>query len=253
VTGGSVENVNRVREGQVDLGFTLAVTAYEAYHGGQDYDVPVEDLRAVAPLYPNVTHVLVPAGSPARSLTDLRGERGSVGSAGSGTEQVSQQLLEAHGLSYEDIEVRYLSVSESSAALRDGAIAGAIFSVGYPAAAVLEATTTGDVRLLPVGGEVREDLLERFPYYQEGTIPEGAYPGVEEAIPTVAMMNWIVALESLDGRVVEELLDVIEEDREELVRVHEMARQIDLSLLEDAPIPLHPAAEAWLETRRSGG
>ena len=247
VTGGSVENVNRVREGQIDLGFSLALTAYEAHRGGQDYERPVEGLRVVAPLYPNVIHVLVPGGSGAGSLADRAGARVSVGSAGSGTEQTSQQLLEAYGITYDEIEVQYLSFSESSAALRDGALDAAILSVGYPAAAVLEATTTGDVRLLPVDGEGRRTLLERYPYYSEGEIPTGVYPGVERAIPTVAMLNWIVGMESLDPSVVTGVLNTLREDREELVRVHDMARQIDLSVLEDAPIPLHPAARRWIE------
>lgn len=247
VTGGSVENVNRVREGQIDLGFSLGVTAYEAYHGGQDYSRPVEELRVVAPLYPNVIHVLVPGGSPVRSLADLEGRRVSVGSAGSGTEQTSQQLLEAHGVTYDEIDVQYLSFSESSAALRDGALDAAILSVGYPAAAVLEATTTGNVRLLPVEGEARRTLLERHPYYSDGEIPPGVYPGVEGAIPTVSMLNWIVGMESLDPSVVTSVLNTLRDDRVELVRVHEMADRIDLSSLRRAPIPLHPAARRWIE------
>jgi len=247
VTGGSVENVNRVREGQIDLGFSLALTAYEAHAGGEDYPDPVADLRIVAPLYPNVVHVLVPGGSTATSLADLAGTRVSVGSAGSGTEQTSRQLLAAFGVTYDEIDVQYLSFAESSAALRDGAIDAAILSVGYPAAAVLEATTTGDVRILPVEGGGRDALLRRHPYYSAGQIPPGVYPGVDREIPTVSMLNWIVALESLDPTVVSGVLNTLREDRVELVRVHEMARQIDLSSLEDAPIPLHPATRRWLE------
>ncbi len=115
VTGGSVENVNRLREGQIDIGFALSVSAYEAYHGGQDYVEPFETLRIVAPLYPNLVQVLVPRGSRATSLEELAGKRISVGSAGSGTEQVARQLLEAYGMSYDDVEERFLTFSESAA------------------------------------------------------------------------------------------------------------------------------------------
>lgn len=247
VTGGSVENVNRVREGQVDLGLSLAVTVHQAYYGGGDYENPVTELRVAAPLYPNVSHVLVPRGSEASSLAEMAGKRISVGSAGSGTEQTSRQILAAYGLDYDDIDVRYLSFSESSAALRDGAIDAAILSVGYPAAAVLEATTTGGVRLLPIQGEARRTLLERYPYYGSGTIPAGVYPGVEREIATVSMMNWVVGLEGLDGTVVSGLLNVMRDERVQLVSVHEMARQIDLDALDEAPIPLHPAARLWME------
>ena len=246
VTGGSVENVNRLREGQIDLGFGLAVTVYEAYHGGLDYDAPFRILRVVAPLYANLVHVLVPRGSSVESIGELAGARISVGAAGSGTEQVARQILEAYGLSPGDVEARYLTFSESAASLRDGAIDAAIISVGYPAAAVLEATTTGGARLLPLDPDRIEALKSEYPYYSSGVIPEGSYPGVNRAITTVAMMNWIVATEQLDPDVVETLLEVLRDDRRALGQVHEMAGQIDLAALAESPVPLHPQAEEWL-------
>lgn len=249
VTGGSVENVNRVLAGQIDLGFSLAVTAFQAFNGVGDFTQPAPGLRIVAPLYANVTHILVPGSSTARTLGDLRGKRVSVGSAGSGTEQVSQQLLALHGLTYDDIDPQYLTFSESAAALRDGAIDGAIFSVGYPASAVLEATTTGDVRLMGIDPERVVALREEHPYYSAGIIPAGAYPGVEAEITTVAMMNWLVASETLEDDVVRAVLNVFATDRVSLEQVHEMAAQIDLARLDDAPIPLHAATDAWLSAR----
>ena len=246
VTGGSVENLNRLREGQIDLGFSLAISVYEAFHGGEDYGGAFSSLRILAPLYPNVVHILVPRGSVAASLADLRGGRISVGAAGSGTEEVARQLLAVHGMTYEDVDARFLTFAESSSSLRDGAIDAAIFSVGYPAAAVLEATTTGGARLLPMEGERVEELLERYPYYTRGSIPAGAYAGMEEEVSTVAMMNWIVARENLDSDVVTSLLDILQHEREALKRVHEMAGQIDLAVLAEAPIPVHSAAGRWM-------
>lgn len=247
VTGGSVENVNRLREGQIDMGFALAVSAYEAFHGGADYGEPFGALRVVAPLYANMIHVLVPRGSNATSLGDLAGTRISVGAAGSGTEEVARQLLGAYGLDYEDVDARFLTFSETAASLRDGAVDGAIISVGYPAAAVLEATTTGGARLLPIEPERVALLQERFPYYLSGRIPAGAYPGVDAEISTVAMMNWIVSSDDLEGDVVERLLGILRDDLASLEQVHEMAGQIDLASLENAPVALHPATQAWLD------
>ncbi len=246
VTGGSVENINRLREGQIDLGFALSVSIFEAFHGGEDYVGPFRSLRILAPLYPNMVHILVPRGSSATSLGDLAGARISVGAAGSGTEEVARQLLAVYGLSYEDVDARFLTFSESSASLRDEAIDGAIISVGYPAAAVLEATTTGGARLLSFDTERVEALQERYPYYAPGTIPKGVYSGMASDVATVAMMNWIVAPESLESDVVMRLLDILRDRKASLEQVHEMATQIDLGALRNAPIPIHPATEAWL-------
>jgi len=247
VTGGSVENVNRVVNGEMDFGFSMATTVYEAYAGGSDYPEPLETLRIIAPLYPNVTHVLVSRSSHASSIADLAGQRVSVGSPGSGTEQLARQVLEAYDIGYEDIETRYLSFSESANALRDGAIDAALISVGYPAAAVLEATTTGDARILQIDSSTQRLLAGRYPYYMPGMIPAGTYPGVATDIPTVAVMNWIVATEALDGSVVRLLLNILRDQRDQLVQVNAIANQIHVEALRSAPIPLHPAAAAWLE------
>jgi len=229
------------------LGFCLAISCYEAFHGGQDYGSPFESLRVVAPLYPNMLHILVPRGSTATSLAELEGAKISVGSAGSGTEEVARQILGVYGMTYDDVDARFLTFSESSASLRDGAIDAAIISVGYPAAAVLEATTTGGARLISVEPDRIAALRERYPYYSPGRIPVGAYPGIETDVTTVAMMNWIVGTKDLDREVVEGLLGVLRDKKSDLEQVHEMAGQIELSALADTPIPLHPATEAWLE------
>ncbi|MDA0327726.1 MAG: TAXI family TRAP transporter solute-binding subunit [Gemmatimonadetes bacterium] len=249
VSGGSVENVNRLASGQMDLAMVIAMTAYQAQKGEGDFTQAVPGLRAVAPLYPNLTHILVPARSAARSVADFAGYRVSVGAAGSGTEQLSRHVLEAHGLTYDDIEPRYLSFGESSAALRDGAIDAAIISVGYPAAAVLEASTTGSMRLIGIQPNVLGRMLAEHPYYSPGEIPSGAYPGVDAVVPTLAVLNWVVAMESLDGDVVTILLNIMQDDRVSLERVHDMAKQIDMGRLASPPVPLHPAAAQWLSQR----
>jgi len=249
VSGGSVENINRIAAGQMDLGMVLAVTAYQAQRGLGDWEEAVPGLRILAPLYPNLTHVMVPRNSTDTGIGDLAGKRVSVGPPGSGTEQMARHLLAAHGLSYEDLEPRYLSFSESSSALRDGAIDAAVISVGYPAAAVLEATTTAGVRLLPIDPEVVTSMQEEHPYYTVAEIPAGAYPGVDETLQTAAVHNWIVGMDTLEDEVVEILLDILANDRASLERVHNMATQIDLARLEDPPILLHAATERWISER----
>ncbi|MDT8342071.1 MAG: TAXI family TRAP transporter solute-binding subunit [Longimicrobiales bacterium] len=251
VSGGSVENVNRVLAGQVDLGFALSVSIREAVDGGA---VGAGRLRVVAPLYPNLVHVMVREGAGIGALAELAGKRVSVGSPGSGTEQTARQLLAVAGLDYDGVDERFLSFSESAAALRDGAIDAAILSVGFPASAVLEGTTGGGVGLLALSEDEVAALTGAYPTYQGGYVPPGVYPGVGAPIRTVAMMNWVVARDDLPGDVAEHLLNILAGSGVSLGEVHEMARQIDLNALGRAPAPLHPASEAWraARTREAG-
>ena len=253
VSGGSVENVNRLRGRQTDLAFATGNTVYEAFSGGQDYPEAVADLRILAPLYPNMTHIVVRRGSTATSLADLAGGIVSVGPPGSGTEQMSRQILEAYGLTYEDVTERFLSFPESATALKDGAIDAAIISVGYPAAAVLEATTTGGARLIAMEPARVDALRAKYPYYTHGEIPAGIYPGADEALHTAGVMNWVVAMADLPDEVVAGVLRLLTDERADLAQVHDMVNQIHMEALGAAPIALHGVTQAWVEANLPGG
>ena len=248
VTGGSVENVNRVAHGEMDLGLAMMTTIHRAYNGGSDFPEPLSDLRLVAPVYPNRVHVVAARNSPVQSISELRGRRVAVGSPGSGTEQVAREVLAAHDLSYDDIDARYLSFRESSDALRDRAVDAAFFAAGYPVSAVLEVMTSRAGRLLSIDRERRQILTQRFSYYREGVIPSAAYPGVADDVATIVVLNWIVAREDLDASVVQLVLDIIREHKPDLEQVHVIARQIDLEvLLQPPPIPYHTETRRWIE------
>jgi TRAP-type uncharacterized transport system substrate-binding protein len=89
------------------------------------------------------------------------------------------------------------------------------------------------------------EVSRRYPYYIGGSIPAGSYPRHNEAIPTVAVMNWMVGRDDLDPTVVQSLLDILNDEMATLRQSVEIAAQIDLANLATAPIPLHDAAEAW--------
>lgn len=247
VSGASVENIKRMQQGQIELGFGLTSTIVGAFNGtSEEFPEPVPDLRIVAPMWPQPVNVLVPRGSDVQTLYDVRGLRVAVGPAGSGTALVSRDLLEAHGLSFDDIQTQYLTFSESSAAIRDGSIDVAVIPVGFPAAAILEATTVADLRILSIEGPQIDSLIAEKPYYYQSVIPGGTYRGSDEDVPSVFEMNWVFAPESLDAEIVRLVLDVYLEDRERMNQVNDIIERIDLDDLRSAPIPLHPAAEEWL-------
>ncbi len=121
-TGGTAENIDNLEKGlnQFALTDSLAVMAYE----GRDlyYERPQTYLGAVMPLYPEVARLLVPAGSPVRSLSDLAGRRVAVGRKGSGVLVTARQILEASGLRSDAVHPVYLGMGEGLLALRDGTV-----------------------------------------------------------------------------------------------------------------------------------
>lgn len=247
VTAASVENVRRLEQGQIDLGMSIAVTVREGYNGEGEFEEPFSTMRIVAPMWPNPLNLMVPANSGIRSVADLTGRRVSVGAPGSGTVTVARMVLEAYGMSFDDIDEQYLSFSESSAAIRDGAVDAAFLEVAFPASAVMEATTTGSARLLDVAGPEIDAMIAQRPYFFPYVIPGGSYRGIDQDVQTIAELNWIVAREDLPDDVATAVLDILSDERQQLIEANSAVEQIDLENLRRAPIPLHPATEAWLE------
>ncbi|MCH8506623.1 MAG: TAXI family TRAP transporter solute-binding subunit, partial [Ectothiorhodospiraceae bacterium] len=145
VTGASVENMGLIFRGDSDLALVLADTAYQAYNGTGAFEGrQIENTRALASVYPNAVQLVTLAGSGVESVQDLKGKRVSVGAPGSGTELNARALLEANGLSYDDIRVQRLNFNETADALRDGDIDAGFWSVGPPTSSILNLATTRD-------------------------------------------------------------------------------------------------------------
>src|SRR5437868_8009368 len=124
-TTASVDNMKLIRDGKADVAFTLADTAYDAVNGKGSFASPEKpaDAKALAVLYSNLTHLVVKDGAGINSVTDLKGKRVSMGSAGSGTEIIANRTLEAYGLDpAKDIQRERLGAQDSANALRESKI-----------------------------------------------------------------------------------------------------------------------------------
>ena len=87
VTAGTVDNLKFIANGSADLGFALADSLDDAYHGrGVFADFGAIPARAIAVLYDNHNHIVTLVGSDITSVSDLRGHVVSTGAPGSGTE-----------------------------------------------------------------------------------------------------------------------------------------------------------------------
>ena len=106
-TGGSVANINMLKEGSIDLAFVQNDIAYYAMHGTEMFEgKQVDGLQGIAALYPETCQFITLDKTGIKSIKDLKGKRVAVGPAGSGAEANARQILEAYGITYDNIEVR---------------------------------------------------------------------------------------------------------------------------------------------------
>ncbi len=243
VTAASVENLGFLAQGSADLGFSLADTAADAVAGRGRFPSALP-VVALASLYDNVTHVVVPADSPARTVADLRGRRVSTGSPNSGTEVIAERVLEAAGLDpARDVTLERLGVSESAAALKDGKIDAFFWSGGLPTAAVMElAATPGvSVRLLSDADLVPRLNEAHGPLYGVLEVPEGVYRGVPR-VRVSTVRNLMMVRRDMPEDLAYRITRLLFEKKAELAAAHAAARDLDPARAAVAPVPFHTGA-----------
>lgn len=250
-TGASIANVNLLKQGSVDIIFVQNDVAKYALDGiellkGQAY----ADLRGMACLYNETIQIVALESSGIKSLADLRGKRVSVGAAGSGVEANARQILEAVGLTYNDIKVQYLSFSESANNLKDGNIDAAFTTAGIPTAAIQDLAVSKKIVLVPVEKAIADKLIAKYPFYAVTTVPAGTYQNQNAPVQTVAVKSMLAVSSKLSADLVYELLKTMYANTDRLIAAHSQGKNIKLdSALEGMSIPLHPGAEKFFKEK----
>jgi uncharacterized protein len=243
---GSVQNLNRLRDGTADLGLTtmdataprndLSPAAADAEQARAAQSVP---LRALGRIYDDYVQIVVRSDSRLRSVTDLEGRRVAVNTPGSGTALIAGRVLKTAGISVIDSD---LGVADGMAALEHKKVDAVIWSGGIPTPSIADTASRTKLRLLPLG-DLADTLRATYgSVYRPATIPPGRYPGTEE-VATLASANLLVARADADPAMVTAVLSTIFDRRDAIGLVVPAANATDRrTAIWTGGLSLHPAA-----------
>jgi uncharacterized protein len=250
-TGGSVYNVNTMRQGELDFGVVQSDIQYNALKGvGGEFEGqgPFDDLRAVFALHPEPFTLVARADAGIGSFDDLKGKRVNVSDPGSGSRATFGVLMEAKGWAMDDFALASeLKSAEQSQALADNKVDAIAFIVGHPNGSIQEATTTTDAKLISVSGPEVDALVEANPYYTKTVIPGGMYAGNPEDTETFGVGATFVTTADMPEEVVYELVKAVFENFEDFKKLHPAFASLDKEEMTRAGLsaPLHPGAERY--------
>ena len=226
-TGATVANINMLKDGSVDLAIVQNDITYYAVNGTEMFkDKKVENLRGIAALYPETCQIITLESTGIKSIADLKGKRVAVGAAGSGAEANARQILEAYGITYDDIDEQFLSFGEAASALKDGNVDAAFVTAGFPTAAVQDITSQNKVRLLPIEADKADALIAKYPFYTKTVIPAGTYAGFDEEVPGISVMAMLVATDKVDEKLGYDITKALFDNLEKLQAAHSAAKHI---------------------------
>ncbi|MDP4532817.1 TAXI family TRAP transporter solute-binding subunit [Marinobacter salarius] len=249
-TGGSVYNLNAIRQGELDLAVAQSDWQYHAYNGTSQFeeDGKNEKLRAVFSLHPEPFTVVASKGSGIKTFEDLAGKRVSVGNPGSGQRATAEVLMDEMGWTMDKFSLpAELKAAEQSQALCDGNIDAFFYTVGHPSGAIKEATTSCDSVIVSVNNEATKKLVADNPYYREAVIPGGMYRGSDDDVTTFGVAATFVSSTEVSEDVVYEVVKAVFENFDSFKRLHPAFANLKKEeMVSDAlSAPLHPGAAKY--------
>jgi TRAP transporter TAXI family solute receptor len=257
VTDGSVDNIDQVAAGKADLGLCTSDSALAAYEGTGAFSSGRRKFTALARVYDNYVHVVVPMASKATELVHLNPNPDDpnarklvvgVGPKNSGTEIVANLILDGAGI---DVIRRNMTLGQMVTAIQPqgrsnrGAIDAFIWSGGVPTEPIAALQDSIGFRLLDIRDQAQNIAATKFGGFVVSAVPPSQY-GLAKSVPTLAVPNYLIARANLPDSWAWWTVNTLFRRQNDLIPKHPEAGALDpRSAIATMPVPLHPAAERW--------
>lgn len=256
-TDGSVENINRLKSGELTLAIVQsdlaadAVSASGPFAGG----MPLTDLRSIVGFYPQLLTVLVKAEGEVKSADDLKGKRVAVGVPGA-PEPMFADFLEGLGWSKADLGgIVEMPRPEQIPALCDGKIAAVVVTAPHPNGFVREALAACHLSILDLSGPAIDSAVAAHPAYSPAKLDLGLYAGQSGTVQSFGPRAVLVTTAKLDDTTVERLLNGITKHLDDLKKAHPAFAAMDAAGIASANglgAERHPAAVKYVADKKLG-
>lgn len=249
-TGGSIENLNSVRNGDVDFAFAQSDWQANAYLGTGVFtdQGPNKDLRAVMSLHGEAMTLVARDDSGIKTLDDLKGKRVNIGNPGSGMRATMEEVMRAKGW---DMNVFALASelrsSEQAQKLCDNQIDAFIFATGHPNGSVQEVTTTCDTHIVDFTGPAIDQLIKEHSYYAKASIPGNMYRGTPNDVQTFGVRATLVSSAKVDEEIVYQMVKAVFDNFEKFKLAHPILSTLNPEhmITRGLTAPLHDGAKRY--------
>ena len=248
-TGGSIYNINTIRQGELEFGVAQSDWQYHAYNGTSKFEDQgkFENLRAVFSVHPEPVTVIAGGDSGIDTLTDVKGMRLNIGNPGSGTRGTWEVIEEALGWDRSDLKLAAeMKSAETGQAVCDGKIDAYFWLVGHPSALTQESLASCNAKLVNVEGPEIDKLVADNPFYRKATIPAGMY-GDNPEINTFGVGATFVTSADVPEEVVYVVVKAVFENFDQFKKLHPaFANLTPEEMIRDSlSAPLHAGAEKY--------
>ena len=244
--GAGIANVRGVDEDKAEIGFGNSISTVDGIAGAEPFPRKTANVCNIATLYPQYFQVVVMADSRINSIADLKGKSIAVQTRGNTAEVITQHILKAHGLSYNDMKVNFqASYTDSVSLMKDGHAQAFTLGTTIPASSVMDLAAGREVKVLDLSASL--DAMKKInPGYTLVNIKGGTYPKQDKDVKVIGYATHLIASCKLPEARVHAMTKTIAENIRDLVLVNKaMEGLTPKEMAEDIGVPFHPGARKF--------
>ena len=246
-SGASKANVQLVTAGSAQMSILQSDVLNYAHNGagGETMFDGAADMNSlwVAGVY-NETVQLVTSPS-ITDIAQLKGKTVCVGDVGSGTALNAAQVLEAYGMTFDDINVMYDSFAGGADALKNGQCDAAFTVAGAPTPALTDLATTYSFNMPSLSDEAVAYLTSNYPFLVQENLSGDTYPCLNGDVVCVAVKAVFTASKDLSEDVVYEITKAMFDNQAELANAQAKFGFLNPEDAVAGSFDLHPGAEKY--------
>lgn len=254
IPGSGKSNPLLVSEGQeAQIGYCYINMSGDAFNGDGEFTTPASDMRSLMSLNTiQYLTAMVDKDLGISAFTEIKENKPALiiapGAPGSGSEKLFKDVLEAHGITYDDIEewggrVDFLGAGDGANSFKDGHVNVLSNAAPQPYTPWIEVSAARDVVVLPIEDYAIE-ALEAL-NYQFGTIDTTVYKDPQGEIVSCGPTTNLIVNKDLDEELVYQMTKTLCEGMDKVVQTNPSLAVFDINNAPDSVIPLHPGAERY--------
>ncbi len=240
--GAGIANVRGIEEGKTDVGFGNSISTVDAIKGAAPFNKPHVNVCNIATLYPQYFQVVVRVDAGVNTIKDLKGKGIAAQPRGNTAEEITKQLLQVNGLTYNDVKMSFVSYTDAVTQVQDGHAVAFTAGTTIPSSAVMDLASAREVKLLDLADQLNA-MKKLNPGYTLNTIPKGTYPKQDKDVKVIGYATHIVASCKLPAETAYAMTKAIATNTATLASVvKDIAALKPNAMAEDIGVPFHAGA-----------
>jgi len=252
--GAGVANVRGVDEGRAELGFGNSITTVDGLNGAEPFPRKVTRVCNLGNLYPQYFQVVTLADANIRRIEDLRGRSIAVQPRGNTAEVITRHILQAAGMSYNDVRANFqASYTDAVGLMKDGHAVAFTLGTTIPASSVMDLAAARAIRfvdLTPYG----EAMKRINSGYNLGPIPANTYPQQSEPVMQIVYSAHLIAACDQPEERIFRMVELLFANLGALTPINRALEGLTpAAAAQDIGVPMHPGAARFYRSRGVAG